>query len=108
MKSRPMGCLPSQPSFSTDSSSSSDPLSTVGLTAAPCTDVMTSTLRQEFVGPRGSIREGLVDRLVVEHHRRCPGISERLPDLRGVLHVRHLDDAGRLVRELYVIRVRGE
>src|SRR6478736_8518079 len=103
MKSRPMGCRPSHRSFST-----SWPPSIVGPGLALRTDVMTSPLRQEFVGSRGCVREGLVDRLVVEHHRRGPGVAERLPDLGGVLYVRYLHNTTRLARELHVIRVRGE
>src|SRR3954453_3120340 len=100
MKSRPPGCAPSRLPFPTGW--------IAGSGGAPRTEVMASVLGQEFVGSCGRFREGLVDRLVVEHHRPGPGIAERLPDLGGAGHVRNLHHATRLVRELPVGRVLGE
>src|SRR3954451_1904244 len=99
MKIRPSGCRPTQLSFVSGPGASSRCASVIGSGVAPRTDVMTSPFGQEFVGSIGRLRESLVDRLVVEHHRRGPRVSERLPDLGGVGHVRNLHDPTRLIRE---------
>src|SRR4051794_34111381 len=91
MKSRPIGCAPSHRSFSTGWTAASRLPSIVGSGVLLRTDAMALALRQELVGSCGRVRECLVDRLVVEHHRCGPGVSERLPDLGGVVYVRNLD-----------------
>src|SRR3954447_13144484 len=104
-KSRPMGCAPSHLSFSTGWTAGFWSRPIVRSVAALRTVAMALVLGQELVGSCGCVGEFLVDRLVVEHHRRGPGVSERLPDLGGVGYVWNLDDATRLVGELGVCRI---
>src|SRR4051812_45221834 len=87
-KSSPMGWRPSHLSFCSGSIAASGSATAADPGALLGADVMASTLRQEFVGSRRRVGECLVDRLVVEHDRGGPGVSERLADLGRVGHVR--------------------